>query len=64
MSKKNKEKECIFCRKALLDEKVPLCLRCRIKKRDVTAAVMGAVGTVALAVGSAKVIKDDEGSST
>lgn len=59
MGEETKERKCISCGKKLLDEKLPLCLRCRLEGRNTTAKVVEAVGTIAVAVGGAKALKDN-----
>lgn len=40
-----KIKKCLMCKKTLLDEKVPICLRCRLSGRD--KSVKAGTGLVA-----------------
>ncbi len=66
MSGENKDRKCISCDKKLLDEKLPICLRCRLKGRNTTVKVVEVVGTMIVAVGGANAIKNNsgDGSST
>lgn len=52
-------KECIFCKRILIDEKVPICHHCRGKIKDGTLAV-GAIclGAVKLLPKGIKKAKD------
>ena len=59
MGEEAKERKCISCGKKLLDEKLPLCLRCKLEGRNTTVKVAEVVGTIVLAVGGAKVLKDN-----
>lgn len=53
-----KERKCKTCGKRLLDEKLPICLRCRLNGRNVVGRVgEGAVG-LALLIGSGKALYD------
>lgn len=58
MDEEVKERKCKTCGKRLIDEKLPICLRCRLKGRN-TAGRVGeiAVGTV-LAVAGGKALID------
>ena len=58
MDEEVKERKCKTCGKRLIDEKLPICLRCRLKGRN-TAGRVGeiAVGTV-LAIASGKALID------
>lgn len=60
MSKtEEKEKRCLFCGKKLIDEKIPVCLRCKLKGRN-NAGRAGeiAVGVVAT-IGGSKALIDN-----
>ena len=59
MGEETKERKCISCGKKLQDEKLPLCLRCRLEGRNTTANVMEVAGAIALAVSGAKAIIDN-----
>lgn len=61
MSEETKERKCISCGKKMLDEKLPFCLRCRLEGRNTTVKVGEIVGTIVLAAGGAKAIKDNNG---
>ena len=55
MSKnERKEKHCLVCGKRLIDEKIPICLRCKLEGRDIAGKVTEVVGGIAIAVGGAK----------
>lgn len=56
MSEENKERRCISCGKLLLDEKIPVCRRCRLEGRDKAGKVGGAVGGVAMTILSASAL--------
>lgn len=57
--KEEKTRKCLGCKKQLLDEKFPFCLRCRLAGRN-TAANVGEVAIgVVMAVGGAKAIADN-----
>lgn len=64
MGEETKERKCIFCGKKLLDERLPLCLRCRLEGRNTVVKVGKTAGTIVLAVGGAQVIKDNNGRDT
>lgn len=49
MSEKNEDRRCLTCGKKLLDEKLPICLRCRLQGRNTTAKVGEAAGGLAVA---------------
>ena len=63
MEKIGKEEEkkrvCIGCKKQLLDEKFPFCLRCRLSGRNTATNVGEIVLGLAVAAGSAKAIADN-----
>lgn len=61
MGEETKKRKCIFCDKKLLDEKLPLCLRCRLEGRNATAKCVEVAGAVAVAVSGVKTIKDNSG---
>ena len=58
MDEEVKERKCKTCGKRLIDEKLPICLRCRLKGRN-NAGKVGeiAVGTV-LAIAGGKALID------
>lgn len=45
-----KEKRCIFCGKRIIDEKIPICLRCKLEGRNTVGRVGEMAGVVALAI--------------
>lgn len=47
--RKEQAHKCLFCKKKLIDEKVPICLRCRQKTKSNVAKG----GTLVITVGSA-----------
>lgn len=49
MEENTSQKRCIKCKKILIDEKIPLCKRCRLEIRN-TALKVGAVAGGALFV--------------
>lgn len=49
--KEEKVKKCVTCGKQLLDEKLPLCLRCRLKGRNTAGHIGEVVGGIAVAIG-------------
>lgn len=54
----SREKKCLFCGKRLIDEKIPVCLRCKLEGRDIASKVTEvAVGAV-LMVGGGKALID------
>ena len=58
MDEEVKERKCKTCGKRLIDEKLPICLRCRLKGRNTAGRVSEiAVGTV-LAVAGGKALID------
>lgn len=58
MDEEVKERKCKTCGKRLIDEKLPICLRCRLKGRNTAGRVCEiAVGTV-LAVAGGKALID------
>lgn len=61
MSEETKERKCVFCGKKMLNERIPLCLRCRLEGRNTAVKVGETVGTIILAVGGAQAIKDSNG---
>jgi hypothetical protein len=58
---KNKEKRCITCGKRLLDENLPICLRCRLQSRNTTVKV-GEVLAGAAITATALISKNGNGS--
>ena len=61
-STNEKIKNCMFCKKALIDETVPICLRCRLKSKKNAIGVIGCLGAGALglmALGNAQNKTDD-----
>lgn len=50
-----KEKRCVICGKKLMDEKIPVCLRCKLKGRKVFAGVAG----VAIVISKTKAAVDN-----
>ena len=56
MSKMNVEKErrCLTCKKLLLDEKFPVCLRCRLQGRNGAGNVGKIIGGIALVISGTK----------
>lgn len=60
MSKnERKEKHCLVCGKRLIDEKIPICLRCKLERRDIAGKVTEVVGGIAIAVGGGKALMDN-----
>lgn len=59
MSKEEKEKRCLFCGKRLIDEKIPICLRCKLKGRDTAGEVTGVIGGLAVIIGGGKALLDN-----
>lgn len=55
----NKEKRCLFCGKRLIDEKIPICLRCKLAGRDTAGKVTEIVGGIALVAGGGKALMDN-----
>lgn len=49
MSESNDIKRCKFCKKALIDEKIPICLRCRLTGKKKAAKPV--VGIAAISAG-------------
>lgn len=54
-----KEKRCLFCGKKLIDEKLPVCLRCKLKGRNYVEAAGEIVVGVAVTVGGVKALLDN-----
>lgn len=54
MSKKNEEKRCLVCKKILLDEKMPVCLRCKLQGRNAAGNVGKGIVGVALLISGTK----------
>ena len=54
-----KEKRCIFCRKLLLDETLPICLRCRLQGVKYTGDGIKAFGALLILAIGAKTIIDN-----
>ncbi len=48
MRQNNQERRCFFCGKRLLDEKLPVCKRCRLKAGD---GLFGATSVLTLGGG-------------
>lgn len=57
MEEEVKERKCKTCGKRLIDEKIPICLRCRLTGRNNVGKVSGIVGMV-LAVTGGKALID------
>lgn len=55
----SKEKHCLFCGKRLIDEKIPICLRCKLSGRDTAGKVTEVVGGIVIAVGGGKALMDN-----
>ena len=57
MSKDNKDKvkRCLFCHKRIIDKKVPVCKRCRLKGKN--GVEKGVGGVVALGAAALVVVK-------
>ncbi len=49
MNKNDCERRCIMCKKLLLNEKIPICIRCRLKAKD-TAIRVGEIGGTVVGV--------------
>jgi len=60
MSNINEEKErrCLTCKKRLLDEKIPICLRCRLRGRNYSGKGVEIVGGIATVAVSGKAVID------
>lgn len=54
-----KKRVCLGCKKQLLDEKLPFCLRCRLSGRNTAANVGEIVAGLAVAAGGAKALADN-----
>lgn len=54
-----REKRCLFCGKKLIDEKLPVCLRCKLKGRNTAGNVTKVVAGVAVAISSGKTLVDN-----
>lgn len=61
MDEEVKERKCKTCGKRLIDEKLPICLRCRLKGRN-TAVRVGeiVVGTVFAVAGGKALIDQNQ----
>lgn len=60
MSKnERKEKHCLVCGKRLIDEKIPICLRCKLAVRDTAGKVTELAGGIVIAVGGGKALMDN-----
>lgn len=46
----NKERRCKSCHKLLIDEKLPICRRCRLKGRDNAVKAVGVGVTASIGV--------------
>jgi len=57
--KEEKERCCLTCRKRLLDEKLPICLRCRLRGRNYSGKGVEIVGGVVVAIVSCKAVIDN-----
>ena len=57
-----KKKVCLGCKKQLLDEKLPFCLRCRLAGRNTVANAGEIVVGLAVVAGGAKAIADNKNS--
>ena len=58
MAEEVKERKCKKCGKKLLDEKLPICLRCRLKGRNKFGRVGEGAAGLALLIGSGKALYD------
>jgi len=54
-----KEKRCLFCGKRLIDEKIPVCLRCKLKGRNNAGRVGEIAIGVAVTIGGGKALIDN-----
>ena len=50
--KEKKVKKCVTCVIQLLDEKLPFCLRCRLKGRNTAGYIVEVAGGIATAIDS------------
>jgi hypothetical protein len=64
MSEENKERACIACGKKLLDEKIPICLRCKLKGRNTVAKTTEIVGGIVTLIGAAAITNNHNGENT
>ena len=59
-----KERRCLACGKRLIDEKIPICLRCKLEGRNTAGRIGEVAGVIALAVGGSTALinnsKNDE----
>lgn len=55
MEEEQKVRRCIYCKKMLLDEKLPFCLRCRLEGRNMAGKIGSA--TIALIISGAQLIQ-------
>lgn len=59
-----KGKRCLACGKQLIDEKIPICLRCKLEGRNTAGRIVEVVGGIALVVGGSTALmnnsKNDE----
>lgn len=61
---KSKEKRCLTCGKRLLDENLPICLRCRLQGRNTTVKVGEFLAGVAITVRGAVSLINKDGDSS
>ena len=57
--KEEKERRCLTCKKRLLDEKIPICLRCRLRGRNYSGKGVEIVGSIAAVAVSGKAVIDN-----
>lgn len=58
------QRRCMKCGKLLIDEKIPICRRCRLKTRDTSTHVLKFVGGGILALAGGKALIDNANSSS
>lgn len=57
--KEEKERRCLTCKKRLLDEKIPICLRCRLRGRNYSGKGVEIVGSIVAVAVSGKAVIDN-----
>lgn len=54
-----KERRCLTCKKLLLDEKIPICLRCKLQGRNYAGESGAIIGSLAITFLGSKVVIDN-----
>lgn len=59
MNENRKERRCIFCKKMLIDEKIPFCIRCKLKGCDKAKRFVGCGLVLGTTIFATKELTDD-----